>query len=142
MTSSILRRINAGGEAKRNVNTWIQLDIKLRRGIHLLKGGNGTIITLTRALPNHGRSEVVYNLRVEEAECYYANGILVHNCSQAWRVFSDRFVADGVFHKLGKANDDGTIIPSPVPMSSPEFEYQYDIESGREQPKVVRAPYD
>jgi hypothetical protein len=51
-------------------------------------------------------------------------------------------VADGVFHKLGKANDDGTIIPSPVPMSSPEFEYQYDIESGREQPKVVRAPYD
>jgi predicted phage terminase large subunit-like protein len=66
----------------------------------------------------------------------------VDSCSQAWRVFSDRFVADGVFHKLGKANDDGTIIPSPVPMSSPEFEYQYDIESGREQPKVVRAPYD
>jgi hypothetical protein len=134
---------------------------KLRSGIQPVKGWNGTPSTLTRASLDRmflngvaytsptvksvfplNRSEVVYNLRVEEAECYYANGILVHNCSQAWRVFSDRFVADGVFHKLGKANDDGTIIPSPVPMSSPEFEYQYDIESGREQPKVVRAPYD
>ncbi len=27
--------------------------------------------------------EPVYNLAVEEAECYYANGILVHNCSMA-----------------------------------------------------------
>jgi phage terminase large subunit-like protein len=27
------------------------------------------------------RVEPVYNLSIEEAECYYANGILVHNCS-------------------------------------------------------------
>lgn len=31
----------------------------------------------------------IYNLSVEDAECYYANGILVHNCAQALRHFRD-----------------------------------------------------
>lgn len=36
----------------------------------------------------------VYNLAVDEAECYYANGILVHNCSMGLiRLREDGFLA-------------------------------------------------
>jgi len=64
----------------------------------------------------------------------------VDSCSQAWRVFADRFVSDGV-HKL-LVNPNSPLEMPPVPYNSAEFEYQYDIESGREQPKIVRPPYD
>jgi|GEM_PF-372946 len=88
---------------------------------------------------NLGIDAKVYNLRVEEAECYYANGILVHNCTQAWRVFADRFVADGVTKRIGV---DDAMIQVMLPENNPEFEYSYDIESGRATPRHVVAPYD
>lgn len=43
----------------------------------------GTLTTLTMVRRNVlAQRHVVYNLTVAEAECYYANGVLVHNC--AW----------------------------------------------------------
>ena len=86
-----------------------------------------------------GRVEPVYNLRVEEAECYYANGILVHNCSQAWRVFGDRFVSEGVMRRIDDNDPNARIT---VPVNNPEFEYSYDVESGYVLPETIRAPYD
>ncbi len=48
----------------------------------VVSGGPFTPIT-QRTTPSaaHPSAEPVYNLAVDEAECYYANGILVHNCS-------------------------------------------------------------
>jgi len=51
-------------------------------------------------MPNHDSEEVVavinthtmrhvYDLTVEDEHCYYANDILVHNCTQALRILRD-----------------------------------------------------
>jgi hypothetical protein len=32
---------------------------------------------------NTHTTQPVYDISVEEAECFYANGLLVHNCTQA-----------------------------------------------------------
>lgn len=63
----------------------------------------------------------------------------VDSCSQAWRVFGDKFVADGIGKKIN-AND--VSMGLVVPDNNPEFEYNYDIESGRATPQRVRPAYD
>lgn len=63
----------------------------------------------------------------------------IDSCSQAWRVFGDRFVSEGVMRRIDD-NDPNARIS--VPVNNPEFEYSYDVESGYVLPETVRAPYD
>lgn len=63
----------------------------------------------------------------------------IDSCSQAWRVFGDRFVADGVTRKIDDNDPNARIY---IPTSNPEFEYNYDVESGLVTPKREIAPYD
>lgn len=63
----------------------------------------------------------------------------IDSTSQAWRVFGDKFVSDGVSKKL---NMDDPQAGMAVPENNPEFEYRFDIESGRAAPARVVAPYD
>lgn len=63
----------------------------------------------------------------------------IDSCSQAWRVFGDKFVSDGV----NKLIDDRDANAMPViPTNDPEFEYNYDVESGRVAPQRMTSPYD
>jgi predicted phage terminase large subunit-like protein len=62
-----------------------QLTPKLPHGIDHPQVKRGISNTTAICVHNLRIEKPVYNLRVEEAECYYANGILVHNCSQALR---------------------------------------------------------
>lgn len=64
----------------------------------------------------------------------------IDSCSQAWRVFGDRFVPEGVFRPVD--TKDIPISRQLLPPDDPEFEYNYDVESGMTQPKRVHAPYD
>lgn len=63
----------------------------------------------------------------------------IDSCSQAWRVFGDRFVGDGVMRKIDDNDPNARII---LPTNNPEFEYKYDVESGFTKSETVRAPYD
>ena len=64
--------------------------VKLRSGIDLPQDRHGTDNTIVTSVKELHVDLPVYNLRVAEAECYYANGILVHNCSQGLRHLRDR----------------------------------------------------
>jgi hypothetical protein len=44
---------------------------------------------LVRQVANTNSMRLVYDLTVDEEHCYYANGILVHNCTQALRYLRD-----------------------------------------------------
>ncbi|CAB4145963.1 Intein C-terminal splicing region [uncultured Caudovirales phage] len=52
-----------------------------------LKNPGSVVVSKSRSTHTMRR---VYNLTVERAECFYANGILTHNCSQALRLIADR----------------------------------------------------
>ena len=64
---------------------------------------------------------------------------LLDTATQGWRVFADRFVADGVTKRIGA---DSATIDVHLPENRPEFEYKYDIESGRATPERIVNPYD
>lgn len=51
-------------------------------------GTNGTLTMVRRSAL--ARKHAVYNLTVERAECYYANGVLVHNCAWLTRLVLSR----------------------------------------------------
>lgn len=63
----------------------------------------------------------------------------VDSCSQAWRVFGDRFVGDGVSHRIDERDINARIM---IPSNNPEFEYNYDVESGFIVPERTVNPYD
>jgi len=44
---------------------------------------------LVKAVTNTHTTQAVYDLTVESEHCYYANGMLVHNCTQALRYLRD-----------------------------------------------------
>jgi hypothetical protein len=102
---------------------------------------------VVRANPqNLGIDAVVYNLRVEEAECYYANGILVHNCSQAWRVFADLFLPNGIDKDIQVPTDErnaAEAILEPTSLVEEEREYHHDFRDGNvEEDGQRRGAYD
>lgn len=63
----------------------------------------------------------------------------VDSTSQAWRVFADRFVSEGVTKRVS-SNDAGVNVI--LPENNPEFEYTYDVESGRMPQRRIVSPYD
>jgi predicted phage terminase large subunit-like protein len=64
----------------------------------------------------------------------------IDSCSQAWRVFGDKFLTDGIgTNKQDIFPERASIV---IPTNNPEFEYNYDIESGRVASQTVVAPYD
>jgi hypothetical protein len=44
---------------------------------------------LAKAVFNTHTTQTVYDLTVDEEHCYYADGMLVHNCTQALRYLRD-----------------------------------------------------
>ncbi|PWT75583.1 MAG: hypothetical protein C5B60_05170 [Chloroflexi bacterium] len=64
-------------------HSWFRLDkAKGHKDIvHQNVGTNAPVIDMAEQSFAIPIMQPVYNLSVEEAECYYANGILVHNCS-------------------------------------------------------------
>lgn len=61
----------------------------------------------------------------------------IDSCSQAWRIFGDKFIPDGLTREAEVREE-----PVAVPMNNAEFEYNYDIESGRIAPQRIVSPYD
>lgn len=61
----------------------------------------------------------------------------IDSVSQALRIFGDKFIPDGL-HREAEERD----APILVPMNNAEFEYSYDVESGRVAPRHVSSPYD
>lgn len=109
-------------------------------------------------LPLHGRIWLMESDKIERAGmpkdwaepmlkqlCTYSGpGTTPHDdwldsTSQAWRVFRDRFLVDGVMRSIDANDPNAGII---LPTNNPEFEYSYDIESGQTAPTAIRAPYD
>ncbi len=62
----------------------------------------------------------------------------VDSCTQAWRVFGDKFIPDG----LSRDATEVPVLIQTAPMNNVEFEYNYDVESGRQHKSNVVAPYD
>ena len=63
----------------------------------------------------------------------------IDSCTQAWRVFGDRFVANGVSRLIDDSDPNARFV---LPTNNPEFEYNYDVESGLVQSQRRAAPYD
>jgi hypothetical protein len=90
----------------------------------------------------NGAPQPVFNLRVEGAECYFAEDILVHNCSQAWRVFADKFVSGGLDQTIPEPGP--AMPPSPDELSPEDGpqDYVYMGEEGTVAPVRRSAYYD
>lgn len=141
---------------KRASNALALLLSPKRKGIAESVFGAGRVIgqspipessAIVRAKPqNLGIAEKVYNLRVEEAECYYANDILVHNCSQAWRVFADLFLPGGIDKDAppvpGAREAAEAILEPTALIEQDEHEYQHQFDQEYEPAEARRGMYD